>query len=74
MLLKNLFHLYDIFKKKNGLYVLNGAPPGTKELASPLGWVNANLFLQWLMYFQAHEQSFIGSNVLLLLDNYASHL
>ena len=49
-----------------------GAPPGTQFAMSPKGWINQEIFFNWLDFFIANIPSV--RPVLLIYDGHASHL
>lgn len=55
------------------LHFLNGAPSGAVGGANPSGWINADLFLEFLKHFQLFTRSTVQQPILLLLDNHESH-
>lgn len=55
-------------------HMLNGAPPGTLGLASPTGWMVADLFPNVLEHFIKYSNPSEDNPVLLIFDNHASHL
>jgi hypothetical protein len=54
--------------------MLIGAPPGSKGVAHPSGWMNADLFEDFMKHFVHHVNCSVASPVLLLLDNHESHV
>lgn len=50
------------------------APPGTAGHCSDNGWVNAELFLEFLQHFTKHVNPSAEKPVLLLVDNHKSHI
>lgn len=38
-------------------YMLNGAPGGSKGVATPTGWMNSSLFLPLLQHYAEYERS-----------------
>lgn len=50
-----------------------GAPPGTLKLISDSGYMNTELFIEWLRHFQSHVKSTTDDPVILILDNHISH-
>lgn len=54
--------------------MLNGAPPGSKGVAHPSGWMNSDLFADFMRHFVSHVNCSPTSPVLLLLDNHDSHV
>ncbi|XP_018560825.1 uncharacterized protein LOC108903210 [Anoplophora glabripennis] len=59
-------------KKRNPRY-LNGTPPGTIDFVSDNGWVNSDIFLQWLKFFVKSVRPTPEQKCLLVLDNHVSH-
>ncbi|XP_023028697.2 uncharacterized protein [Leptinotarsa decemlineata] len=55
-------------------HMLHGAPPGSKGIATPTGWMNSSLFLPLLQHFAEHERPTREKPKLILLDNHESHL
>ena len=49
-----------------------GAPPGTQFATSPKGWINHDMFSQWLDFFILNVPS--ARPILLIYDGHASHL
>lgn len=54
-------------------HFLNGAPSGSNGACSSSGWMNAEIFVQFLMHFKKFTRASKGTPVLLLLDNHESH-
>ncbi|XP_071648084.1 uncharacterized protein [Temnothorax longispinosus] len=66
---------FFIFPRKHFKeYFLNGGPPGCTGEANPSGWMNAEHFVKFLQFFQSHVRASVDAPVLLILDNYVSHL
>jgi len=64
-----------IFPRKNlNSRLLHGAPPDTVGAASSSGWINSDLYLQWLTHFIKFTAASIDRKVLLILDNHESHI
>lgn len=64
-----------VFPRKNfKAHMLHGAPAGTLGLASPTGWMNAELFVEVMNHFIKHTSASMGNPALLILDNHESHL
>lgn len=64
-----------IFKRKRGKpELMNGAPPSSVMFTSDSGYVNSELFVEWIKHFQTHAKATKDSPVLLILDNHSSHL
>lgn len=59
-------------RMKDGL--LFGAPPESIAMCSESGYMNSDLFVQWLQHFQEKVRASIDHPVLLILDNHTSHL
>lgn len=49
------------------------APYGTLQLCSDSGFINSELFIDWLKHFTKHVQPTKENPVLLILDNHVSH-
>lgn len=49
-------------------------PTGALYKCSENGWINENLFLEWLLHFKQHAKPSADEPVLLILDNHASHI
>jgi hypothetical protein len=45
------------------------APPESIGVACESGWMNAEIFFQWLHHFQQHVHSSAARPVLLILDD-----
>ena len=54
--------------------LLHGAPLGTIQMCSDSGFVNSDLFLDWMKHFQSTVKSCPEDPVLLILDNHSSHI
>ena len=57
-------------RKKEELY--REAPPGTLAMISDSGYMNTDLFVEWLEHFQVFVKSSQEDPVLLILDNHVS--
>jgi hypothetical protein len=55
-------------------YMLKNAPIGSIGSANPSGWMNGQIFLQYLQHFSKFVSSNTDSPVLLLCDNHESHV
>ena len=53
---------------------LDSAPPESLGLAQKSGWMNKELFPEYLQHFAKHTKPSPGDPVLLILDNHTSHL
>ena len=49
------------------------APAGTLQLCSDSGYMNTELFYEWLKHFKKHVKPSADDPVLLVLDNHSSH-
>ena len=54
--------------------MINGGPPGCVGVANPSGWMNVATFLEWIKHFFQNVKCSPANPVLLLLDNYESHV
>ena len=54
-------------------HMINGAPAGTLGLASPTGWMVAELFPRVIEHFIKYSGATLNNPVLLIFDNHASH-
>lgn len=59
-------------RKKDEL--LNGAPAGTLLMTSESGYMNSDLFLEWLDHFKKNENPTPEDPIMLILDNHSSHI
>ncbi|CAG4992460.1 unnamed protein product [Parnassius apollo] len=50
-----------------------GAPPDSIAIPQESGWMNGEVFFQWLQHFKQHVQPTETNPVLLILDGHASH-
>lgn len=63
-----------IFKRKRMANELKiGAPPGAIVTISDTGYINTDLFVQWLQHFIKHVKCSKENKVLLLLDGHTTH-
>lgn len=51
-----------------------GGPTGCAGASNPSGWMNAEQFYQFLIFFQSHAHASKENPILLILDNHESHL
>ncbi|XP_023312081.1 uncharacterized protein LOC108914372, partial [Anoplophora glabripennis] len=49
------------------------APTGTCKMISDSGFINKELFCQWLRHFKSYSKPSAENQVLLILDNHSSH-
>lgn len=63
-----------IFPRKNMNVLLGkGAPPGTKVVCHPSGWIQTNIFTQWFRHFVEKVKPSKNDPVLLILDGHHTH-
>jgi len=63
-----------IFPRKRMLdLLLKGSPPGTIGAASPNGWTDNTLFIQWLRHFMQHTKCSKEEPCILIMDGHQSH-
>ncbi|XP_031347130.1 uncharacterized protein LOC116173619 [Photinus pyralis] len=53
--------------------LLDGASLGTVAACHKSGWMQSDIFVQWLKHFASHVKPSIADPVLLLLDGHATH-
>jgi hypothetical protein len=64
-----------VFPRKNfKSHMLNGAPAATLGLATPTGWMNADIFVEVIKHFVKHTAATKENPALLIMDNHESHL
>lgn len=63
-----------IFKRKRQKpELMDGAPCGSKMFISDTGYINSDLFYEWVEHFQVSTKATKENPVLLILDNHSSH-
>ncbi|XP_047137645.1 uncharacterized protein LOC124814180 [Hydra vulgaris] len=63
-----------IFKRKRMLdSLIDDAPPGTVRRCSKSGWVDTNLFMDFIRHFVIHGNCSSTNKCLLILDGHKSH-
>jgi len=63
-----------IFPMKRMLDLLmKGSPPGSIGAASPNGWTDNTLFIQWLRHFVQHTKCTKREPCILIMDGHQSH-
>lgn len=63
-----------IFPRKRMNHLLfKDAPPGTLNLVTETGYMNTDLFVEWLKHFVQHSKPSKDDPVLLIADNHSSH-
>lgn len=55
-------------------HMIKGAPYGTVGFANPSGWINAELFIEWLKHFITFSKASKTSPALLIMDNHEAHI
>ena len=60
-------------RKKLRPDIREGAPPGTGFAVQDKGWMDRDIFVQWLEHFIRHSKPPKEAPVLLILDGYVSH-
>ena len=58
-------------RMKEELYA--NSPPGTLKMISDSGFINAELFYQWIKHFEKFSKPSVERPVSLILDNHSSH-
>lgn len=53
--------------------LLDGAPPGTISVCHPSGWIQSEIFVEWLNHFISSVKPKKEDPVLLLLDGHTTH-
>lgn len=70
-----MHHFISVFPRKkldkNG-YLMIGVPPDSIVIPQESGWMNSEVFLQWLQHFKRYVQPTENNPVLLILDGHAS--
>lgn len=61
-------------RKRMQGYLLNNAPEGSIGMVSDSGFINTNLFIDYLRHFKDNVQPTKDNPVLLILDNHSSHI
>ncbi|CAH2006682.1 unnamed protein product [Acanthoscelides obtectus] len=63
-----------VFPRKNMKpELLNGAPPGSVARCHPSGWIQQDIFIDWLRHFILHVKPSESEQVVLILDGHYSH-
>nr|XP_047132505.1 MFS-type transporter clz9-like [Hydra vulgaris] len=55
-------------------YMIKEGPPGCVGFANPSGWINSDIFIEWIKHFVRYSNCSHESPVLLLLDSHKSHI
>ncbi|KAJ8932058.1 hypothetical protein NQ314_014981 [Rhamnusium bicolor] len=61
-------------RKRMAPMLQNNGPIGASYMCSKNGWINSELFLDWLHHFQKHAKPTESDPILLVLDNCSSHI
>lgn len=65
---------YIIFPRARfASHMLNGGPPGAWGNATPTGFMNGPLFLDFITKFQQHIRCSVENPIILFMDNHVSH-
>lgn len=70
-------HVPSIFiflKKYFKPHMLKGTPVGSYGDATPSGWINKELFLEFLQHFIKHTKPPVDDKILLIMYNHSSHI
>ncbi|XP_054285350.1 uncharacterized protein LOC129001936 [Macrosteles quadrilineatus] len=60
-------------RKRMNPSLFTDAPPGTLRLVTDTGYMNSDLFLDWLKHFVQHTKPSADDPVLLIADNHSTH-
>ncbi|XP_065660242.1 uncharacterized protein LOC136084063 [Hydra vulgaris] len=55
-------------------YIIKEGSPGCLGFANPSGWMNSDIFIEWIKHFVRYSNWSHESLVLLLLDSHKSHI
>ncbi|XP_030763697.1 uncharacterized protein LOC115888203 [Sitophilus oryzae] len=61
-------------RKQTSVTLETGGPLGAVYQCSDNGWMNQDLFADWLKHFNKHAKPSIADPVLLVCDNHGSHI
>lgn len=61
-------------RKRHSPLLEKDGPAGSIYRCSENGWINTNLFLEWLLHFTEFAKPAAEDPILLILDNHASHI
>ncbi|XP_046745658.1 MFS-type transporter clz9-like [Diprion similis] len=71
----NYIPQFFIFKRKRmNAQLLRGSNSDMIAAVSDSGWINENLFVDWLHHFISYAKPSVGKPILLVLDNHESHV
>lgn len=66
---------FFIFKRKRmNAHLLRGGNANMIAAVSDSGWINENLFVDWLHHFISFAKPTLEKPILLILDNHESHV
>ncbi|XP_012549673.2 uncharacterized protein LOC105842267 [Bombyx mori] len=54
--------------------LMDGAPTGSIGMTSDSGFINTDLYLEWLHHFKDYTSPTVDNPVLLIIDNHSSHI
>ncbi|KAH9636837.1 hypothetical protein HF086_017080 [Spodoptera exigua] len=54
--------------------LIDGAPAGSIGMTSDSGFINTDLYLQWLIHFKDYTSPTVDNPVLLIIDNHSSYI
>ncbi|XP_004208758.2 uncharacterized protein LOC101237033 [Hydra vulgaris] len=66
--------LYVFSRVKFHDYMIKEGPPKCVGFANPSGWMNSDIFIEWIKYFGRYSNCSHESPVLFLLDSHKSHI
>lgn len=61
-------------RKRMPLTLQKNGPIGASYKCSKNGWVNTEIFVEWLCHFQKYAKATESDPVLMILDNHSSHI
>lgn len=71
----SMFLRFLIFKRKRmNAQLLRGVNADMVAAVSDSGWINENLFIDWLHNFISYAKPTVEEPILLVLDNHESHI
>nr|XP_047135222.1 MFS-type transporter clz9-like [Hydra vulgaris] len=66
--------LFFFLRVKFHDYIIKERSPGCVGFANPSGWMNSDIFIEWIKHFVRYSNWSYESLVLLLLDSHKSHI
>ncbi|KAJ8958628.1 hypothetical protein NQ318_016353, partial [Aromia moschata] len=67
-------HMLIYPRKRMAATLQKNGPIGTSFRCLKNGWINSELFVEWLKHFEQHVKPTDINPILLVLDNHASHI